>query len=339
MDNNPLRGFRVAEADIGFYGTNLRRPECILAQRNGTLWCSHPCGVMRIDLDGLETVIGDTGYTGFQDAADEASRYGSGSLPTGIALMPDRSMVVANFGLNRFERISPDGRVSTWLDTLDGKPLGKANFAYLDARGRLWLTVSVRHPSWVEAVKSGNFHDGLVLLADDKGIRVAADGLSFTNEVRLDAKGEYLYVVETFGFRISRFKVAADGSLSGKETFGPSRLPIHPDGIAFDQAGNLWIVAPIDEKVVAITPEGELLTILDFGKPDRIAEYNAAAEKGDFSFDRVWACGWDKNPLLTGLAFGGPDLRTVFIGSLGGRKLPMFRSPVAGLPPAHWNWE
>jgi hypothetical protein len=34
---------------------------------------------------------------------------------------------------------------------------------------------------------------------------------------------------------------------------------------------------------------------------------------------------------------GQPDIRGAYIGSLRGTTLPSFRSPVAGLPPAHWN--
>ena len=35
-------------------------------------------------------------------------------------------------------------------------------------------------------------------------------------------------------------------------------------------------------------------------------------------------------------AFGGPDLRTAYIGSLKGKRIPYFQAPVPGLPMAHW---
>jgi hypothetical protein len=41
---------------------------------------------------------------------------------------------------------------------------------------------------------------------------------------------------------------------------------------------------------------------------------------------------------VASVTFGGPDLRTVYLGSLGGDTLAVFRSPVAGLPPVHWNY-
>jgi hypothetical protein len=39
---------------------------------------------------------------------------------------------------------------------------------------------------------------------------------------------------------------------------------------------------------------------------------------------------------MASVTFGGPDLRTAYIGSLVGTRIPYFRSPVAGLPMVHW---
>jgi hypothetical protein len=40
---------------------------------------------------------------------------------------------------------------------------------------------------------------------------------------------------------------------------------------------------------------------------------------------------------IASITFGGPDLRTAYLGSLGGDKLFTFRSPIAGVAPAHWD--
>ena len=40
---------------------------------------------------------------------------------------------------------------------------------------------------------------------------------------------------------------------------------------------------------------------------------------------------------ITSLAFGGPDLRTAYLGSITMSTLPTFQSPVAGLPMRHWK--
>jgi gluconolactonase len=41
-------------------------------------------------------------------------------------------------------------------------------------------------------------------------------------------------------------------------------------------------------------------------------------------------------PWMASVTFGGPDLRTVYLGSLMGKALPCFRSPVPGQPMVHW---
>jgi hypothetical protein len=41
---------------------------------------------------------------------------------------------------------------------------------------------------------------------------------------------------------------------------------------------------------------------------------------------------------VSSLAFGGPDGRTAWLGCLLSDSLATFRSPVAGLPPSHWEW-
>jgi len=38
------------------------------------------------------------------------------------------------------------------------------------------------------------------------------------------------------------------------------------------------------------------------------------------------------------LAFGGPDLRTLFIGTLAGSRIAAIASPVRGAEPVQWRW-
>jgi hypothetical protein len=42
---------------------------------------------------------------------------------------------------------------------------------------------------------------------------------------------------------------------------------------------------------------------------------------------------------ISSLAFGGKDLKTVYLGCLLGDSLATFRSPVAGRPPVHWLFD
>jgi hypothetical protein len=38
------------------------------------------------------------------------------------------------------------------------------------------------------------------------------------------------------------------------------------------------------------------------------------------------------------IGFGGPDLKTVYLGSLFGRQIATFRSPIAGAAPVQWEF-
>ena len=42
-------------------------------------------------------------------------------------------------------------------------------------------------------------------------------------------------------------------------------------------------------------------------------------------------------PMMASVTFGGPDLSTVYLGSLQRHAIPYFRSPVAGQPLPHWK--
>ena len=58
MAANPLLGFQVDRAQIVNVGHDLQRPECILAEPDGTLWAADARGgVMRIAPDGSQRFI------------------------------------------------------------------------------------------------------------------------------------------------------------------------------------------------------------------------------------------------------------------------------------------
>jgi gluconolactonase len=339
MTANPLKGFRISRDDLQFVGRDLQRPECILAEPDGTLWSADARGgVMRIAPDGSQKLIAQQADTHFAGTADLAKRFTEGTLPNGLAFARNGDFLIANFGTDYLEVMDREGRSRVLYDSIDGQPIGKVNFVLRDSKDRLWVTVSTRIKNWMEAVRPG-LADGFIALADERGLRIVADGLHFTNEVRLDAKEEYLYAVETCGRRVTRFKVGADGSLSNREIFGPSDFGPggFPDGCTFDSYGNLWVTLIMAERLIALTPEGEVMTIFDDGKPDAIAALEAAYQSGKATPDLMMATRSSVTPWMASITFGGPDLRNAYIGTLFGTNIPWFRSPVAGLPMAHWK--
>ena len=327
--SSPLAGWTVDRSQIVHVGEGLNRPECVLATSQGVLWVADGRGgVVRIDPDGKQELILASA------ASPDAARP---RVPNGIALMADGRIMIANLAGSVIEAIASDGTIETLVTQIEGRSLGQTNFVLRDRQDRCWITVSSLSEDPMEGFKPGH-SSGYIALLDRNGVRIVADGFGNTNEVRLDDKGEWLYVVETGARCIWRLRVAEDGSLSERQRFGPASLGAgFPDGIAFDSYGNLWCTMFLSERVIAITPEGELLELLNWGDPkvNEEAERRYAAGTFDLPFIAQTMAEADAK-LIASVTFGGPDLQTVYLGTIAGTTLPSFQSPVAGQRLAHW---
>jgi len=335
---NPLKGFAVDPAQVRRVGHDLQRPECILAERDGVLWAADARGgVVRLDPDGSQRLIAQAPDPHFDLGGDAAGSLLRGTLPNGLAFAANGDLLISNFGTDRLERMTRDGDTRVLLDRLDGRPLGKVNFVLRDRQDRIWITVSTRVNPWSDAIRT-DLADGCIILVDERGPRVVADGFHFTNEIRLDAEEAWLYVAETTAKRVTRLRVGPDGALSEREVYGPAELGAGLiDGIAFDAYGNLWAAMIFADRLVAITPDGELLELLDDGVAGATAAFEAAFASGaPVPFELLMRTGGPLCTWLASVTFGGPDLSTVYLGGLRSTSIPAFRSPVAGLPMAHW---
>jgi len=307
-------------AAIGFVGTGLVRPECVLATRAGDLYASDKRGgVLWIEPSGDQTLLGGAPIT-----------------PNGVAMLRDRSFLVSNLADGGgVWRITRNGAVEPYVTEIDGAALGPVNFVWLDHLERVWICVSTIRKG--ENVYNRDIHDGFVALKDSRGTRIVADDLSFTNECRIDPTGAFLYVNETFGQRVTRFRLSETGALSDRATlteFGPGTFP---DGMAVDAEGALWVVGVISNRLIRVMPDGKQTLIIDDPDP-RLAEFDALHRENRLTRPMLSATRGKVLRNISSIAFGGPDLKTAYLGCLNGDRIGTFRTPVAGLPPAHWNW-
>jgi gluconolactonase len=339
MTANPVLDFSLDKNSIQYIGSDLQRPECILAERDGTLWSADARGgVVHISPDGRQEIITQKRSGHFQDVTSEASRYLEGTLPNGLAFARNGDILISNFGTDCLEQMTRDGQTTLLADSIDGEPIGKVNFVLRDSQDRIWITVSTRIKNWMHALRT-DLPDGYIARYIDGRFRIVADGFRFTNEIRMDAREEFLYVVETTGGCVSRLRVGRDGSLSGREVFGPSSLGkgAWPDGIAFDSLGNLWGTCVYSDKLFVLGPEGEFRLLLDEGHPTKVEALEKAFLENKVNEQVLFATGQGIAPWMASVTFGGPDLRTIYIGSLKGKRIPYFPAPVPGLPMVHWN--
>ncbi|WP_019874053.1 SMP-30/gluconolactonase/LRE family protein [Sporichthya polymorpha] len=309
-------------ADLAQVGSGLNRPECVLAAPDGSLYTGDwTVGIARIAPDGTTV------------PAVEADLIGQGFRPNGIALTAGGDFLFANLGRGGgVWRVGPAGDPRPFATELDGDRVPHANFVLLDGE-RAWITISARtraHDHYTADERSGQ-----ILLVQDGKVSVAAEGLNWTNELRLSPDGRYLFVNETFACRTTRYVVADDGGLSeptriefSKDTF--------PDGLAFDSEGALWVTSVITNRLIRVTPDLSwkvLFEDLGPGGSEAIESY----ARGTLTFDQIARSRGSRVANLSSLAFGGPDLKTIYLGGLGNSAVHSLRSPVAGLPLHHWR--
>ena len=336
---NPVVDFGLDRDALRYIGCDLQRPECILAEPDGTLWSADARGgVVRLGPDGAQEIVTQRRSEHFQDAGSEPSRYLEGTLPNGLAFDRHGNFLISNFGTDRLELMARDGTSRVLADHIDGQPIGKVNFVLRDSRDRIWVTVSTRVKNWMHALRT-DLADGYLARYDQGTFRIVADGFRFTNEIRFDANEEFLYVVETTGGCITRLRIDEQARVVEREIFGPTNLGkgAWPDGIAFDSAGNLWGTLVYSDKLFVLTPKGDLRILLDEGDPAKVDALERAFLANQVTADVLFATGTGVAPWMASVTFGGPDLRTVYIGSLKGNRIPYFRAPVPGLPMIHWH--
>lgn len=337
--SNPILDFGIDKSKIQYIGNELQRPECILAEPDGSLWAADARGgVVHLHPDGEQQVISQKISEHFHGVRNEASRYLEGTLPNGLAFASNGDILISNFGTDRLEIMSRRGDSRVLADSIDGEPIGKVNFVLRDSKDRIWITVSTKIKNWMHALQP-DLPDGYIARYIDGNFRIVASGFHFTNEIRMDAKEEYLYVAETTGGCISRLRVFDDGSLGEREIFGPSRLGkgAWPDGIAFDSLGNLWGTMVYSDKLFVLTPQGDLRLLIDEGDTTKVENLERAFFQNQVNEELLFATGQGIAPWMASVTFGGPDLQTLYIGSLKGQRIPYFRAPAPGLPMVHWN--
>lgn len=300
-------------------GCGVERPEHVLVAGDGRVFASDKASAVAELID--EKTVRRIGKAGGE--------------PNGIALDRDGHFLIANFGLGVLQDLDPaTGAVTTILGgQLDGRPLRWLNFVLVDSVGALWCSVSTMADDLLDTIARGT-PDGFIfrVAPDRQSARVVADAVSFPNCMALDRNEDYLYVVRTVAADVVRFPIEGE-TLGPPEPFGPPLGGRRPDefgpdhgrfladtdvgrrwgmadGCAFDADGNLWVTLVLANKIVAISPDGQAQTVLD--DPD------GTVLKGP-----------------TSIAWGGQDMRDIYIGSITTPYVLKGRSSVPGLPLIH----
>jgi D-xylonolactonase len=176
-------------------------------------------------------------------------------------------------GLYRFDQAS--GGFSPLHQVEADVPRNRFNDAHVDAAGRLWF---------------GSMDDGeagatgALYRFDGASARQVDSGYVITNGPAISPDGRTLYHTDTLAKRVYALDLAADGSIDGKRVFVTLAGAGHPDGMAVDAEGHLWVASFGGWRIDRINPDGRLAGEVRFPCAN-----------------------------ITKLAFGGDDLRTVYV--------------------------
>jgi len=220
----PIERFEV-------FASGLDHPECLAFDRAGDLWAGGEAGqIYRIDAAGrVQTVAALGGFTG------------------GIAFSPlDQALYVCNPSLG-LVRVRADGRHEVFANAAEGHSLVCPNYPVFDRRGRLYVTDS---GTWKKR------NGALLRFEPDGRGRVVGGPFGYANGLALTADERSLFMVESDTDRVYRFDLTAEGEVWRPETYAEAvgRLP---DGLALDDAGNLYVACYASDEIWRIDPAGK----------------------------------------------------------------------------------
>jgi gluconolactonase len=251
-------------------GPAFDHPEAVAWGPDGTAYAGGEAGQLyRFTLDG--------------DTMREVARVAGGFL-LGLAHDAYANTYACDDRNACVHRITPDGEVSVYADGDGAQRMRVPNYPVFDDQGNLYVSDS---GTWRE-------RDGVVWKIAPGGKASIWDrqACAFPNGMCLSADGRWLYVVESCPPLISKVAINADGSAG--ERIVVVELPRQvPDGVALDEAGDLYISLYNPNIIYRLTAAGELITLYD---------------------------DWEQLMLVapTNIAFGGEDRKTLIIASLCG---------------------
>jgi xylono-1,5-lactonase len=232
----------------------------------------------------------------YEPATGAAWTWRAPSQPGFIAPQPDGTWIAGlKTGLHRFDPAS--GRFELLAVVEDAGLDNRLNDGFVDARGRLWF---------------GSMHDGETNLTgalyrlDANGLRRMDDGYCITNGPAVSPDGRTLYHTDTLKRVLYAFDLAGDGGLSNKRVFAQIEDGAgYPDGPAVDAEGCVWTGLFAGWGARRYSPKGDQIgfvklpvanvTKIAFGGPDLKTVYATTAWKGLSAAER------EKQPLAGGL--------------------------------------
>jgi gluconolactonase len=275
-------------SEVHEFANGLDHPEGVVVGTDGRVYSGGEAGqVYRISPEGqkVETIATTGGFC------------------LGLTLDRDENLYVCDCAKHAVLKVTQDGKVDHFVDSVRGNPLIQPNFAVFDSKGYLYFSDS---GDWKRAT-------GVIYRTSLEGrVGVFAPGpFHFPNGLALDAGERYLYVVESNMDRVLRIAILNDGTAGETEVYVDGLASV-PDGLAFDSVGNLYVTTYGSSAVYRVTP-------------DRHAQLLCQDIENEI------LC------LVTNCAFAGPEFDRLILANLGHHHLSVIDLRVKGQPLWHFG--
>ncbi len=169
----------------------------------------------------------------------------------GLAVDPEGRLIAAESSARRVTRTESDGAVTPIAQRFDGALLNQPNDVAVRSDGTIYFT----DPAFGSAIPEAELDfRGIFRIAPDGGLTAErrGDTTEAPNGLALSPDQSLLYVTDYYAGQVWAMDVAADGALSEARTFVTTGSL--PDGMAVDNAGNLFVATSTGIEVFA--PEG-----------------------------------------------------------------------------------
>lgn len=263
----------------------LDHPEGIAVHADGSVWAGGEAGqVYKISADGSQVdIVANTG-----------------GFILGIAFSPQCGWLAICDSAHKcvWKLDLADYKLSVFAKGANDHVINIPNYPVFDKKGNLYVS------------ESGAFRKiiGKILKfdADGNGTTWHNGPFNFANGLAMGEDEKYLYVACSWLPGVERIKINADGSAGEREVYCTLPRTV-PDGLAFDDLGNLYVSCYIPNAIYKIAP-------------DRTASL----------FIEDWEAHTLSNP--TNIAFGGPNFDQLFTANIGRWHINKIDAGIKGLP-------
>lgn len=277
------------------------RPERVTTQHAGEGPAWHvPSQSLYFTGDGRISRLDSNGVThAFRESAGGAN---------GLLFDHQGRLVTCEAARRRVTRTEPDGRLTVLADAYEGRRFNSPNDLTLDGQGRIYFTDPRYGPrdGMEQRDAAGALVEGVYRIdAPGRVVRVLGREVDRPNGILVSPDGRHLFVADnnnnTGGGarKLWRFDLDGEGRVEGKSRrlLFDWKTSRGPDGLKMDTRNRLYVAAGLN---VASPP-------FETVEPHRAGIYILSADGDLIDFVPV------PRDEVTNCAFGGPDLRTLFI--------------------------